>query len=428
MSERVEQATRAVREHVELGWDDAHVEVLLQRAKARARRRALARTTLAAAAMVALGVGAWWALPFGGAEAPTVATRPRATTVEGRAIRLGDGSVVTPLGESAEVIVVRVSDEEILLDLRRGAARFDVVPGLPRDFAVTAGEVRVGVVGTVFEVEREGEGAAVRVLEGRVRVSWPPDGEAILSAGEADHFPRAGAESPTRRGTAAHRARAGEGEPHASARELAEAPRAEADSAPPEREEPAIARAEAPPRARAEARSRARAEAAPRRGGTPRAPAPPPAWVAHAERGEYEEAARLLDAAGALETRDLDVLLLAADTMRLTGQPERALGYLDRAAALAQNDPRAPLVAFTRGRLLLTALSRPSEAAGAFAQARALAADRSLAMDAAAREVEALARAGDAEAARARAEEYVARYPNGLRVDAVRRWGGLTPP
>lgn len=420
MSERVEQATRAVREHVELGWDDAHVEVLLQRAKARARRRALARTTLAAAAMVALAVGAWWALPFGGAEAPTVATRPRATTVEGRAIRLGDGSVVTPLGESAEVIVVRVSDEEILLDLRRGAARFDVVPGLPRDFAVTAGEVRVGVVGTVFEVEREGEGAAVRVLEGRVRVSWPPDGEAILSAGEADHFPRAGGESPTRRGTAAQRARAGEGEPHASARELAEATRAEVDPAPPERAEPAIASAEAPPRARA--------EAAPRRGRAPRAPAPPPAWVAHAERGEYEEAARLLDAGGALETRDLDVLLLAADTMRLTGQPERALGYLDRAAALAENDPRAPLVAFTRGRLLLTALSRPSEAAGAFAQARALAADRSLAMDAAAREVEALARAGDAEAARARAEEYVARYPNGLRVDAVRRWGGLTSP
>ncbi|MCZ7677722.1 MAG: tetratricopeptide repeat protein [Sandaracinaceae bacterium] len=193
-----------------------------------------------------------------------------------------------------------------------------------------------------------------------------------------------------------------------------------ADPAPPERAEPERARAEAP--------ARARAEAAPRRGATPRAPAPPPAWVAHAERGEYEEAARLLDAAGALETTDLDVLLLAADTMRLTGQPERALAYLDRAASLAQNDPRAPLVAFTRGRLLLTGLSRPSEAAGAFVTARALATDPSLAMDAAAREVEALARAGDTEAARARAEEYVARYPNGLRVDAVRRWGGLPSP
>ena len=75
----------------------------------------------------------------------------------------------------------------------------------------------------------------------------------------------------------------------------------------------------------------------------------------------------------------------------------------------------------------MTALSRPHDAAEAFAQARALAPDGALAMDALAREVEARARAGDAEAARARAEEYIARYPNGLRVAAVRRWGALEP-
>ena len=150
--------------------------------------------------------------------------------------------------------------------------------------------------------------------------------------------------------------------------------------------------------------------------------------MALAESGEYEEAARLLEADdSAIESASLDVLLLASDTMRLTGQPDRALDYLDRAAVLAESDARAPLVAFTRGRLLLTALSRPYDAAEAFARARALAPRGSLAMDALAREVEARAQAGDAVAARARAEEYVARYPNGLRLAAVRRWGGLDP-
>ena len=48
-----------------------------------------------------------------------------------------------------------------------------------------------------------------------------------------------------------------------------------------------------------------------------------------------------------------------------------------------------------------------------------------LAEDALAREVEAAGRAGDKRRARALAEEFVARYPDGRRASAVRRAGGL---
>ena len=54
------------------------------------------------------------------------------------------------------------------------------------------------------------------------------------------------------------------------------------------------------------------------------------------------------------------------------------------------DDPRAPLAAFTLGRLLLMELGRPAEAAAAFAQARRLSPTGPFAEDALAREVEAL--------------------------------------
>jgi hypothetical protein len=54
-----------------------------------------------------------------------------------------------------------------------------------------------------------------------------------------------------------------------------------------------------------------------------------------------------------------------------------------------RSDPRAPLAAFTLGRVLLRELARPREAAAAFAQARALAPRGPFVEDALAREVEA---------------------------------------
>ena len=75
------------------------------------------------------------------------------------------------------------------------------------------------------------------------------------------------------------------------------------------------------------------------------------------------------------------------------------------------------------GRVLLEDLGRPAEAAAAFLKAQGTSSP--LDEDALAREVEAWARAGDRERARARAELYFTRYPLGTRARAVRSASGI---
>ena len=87
-------------------------------------------------------------------------------------------------------------------------------------------------------------------------------------------------------------------------------------------------------------------------------------------------------------------------------------------------DARAPLAAFTLGRLLLENLRQPADAARAFELARSLAGGSgALAEDALAREVEAWRAAGDANKATARAQRYQALYPNGTHTKQVLRVG-----
>ena len=114
-------------------------------------------------------------------------------------------------------------------------------------------------------------------------------------------------------------------------------------------------------------------------------------------------------------------LLLAADVARLSHHSGQAVTPLRRLLASFPGDPRAPLAAFTLGRVLLDELGRPREAAEAFARARSGA----MAEDALAREVEAWSRAGDSATARTRAELYLQLYPKGRRDRSVRRYGGL---
>jgi transmembrane sensor len=118
-------------------------------------------------------------------------------------------------------------------------------------------------------------------------------------------------------------------------------------------------------------------------------------------------------------------LLLASDVARLSKHPEEALAPLRKILRDHRKDSRAPVAAFTLGRVLLQDLKRPGEAADAFADARALDPNGTLAEDALAREVESAALTGDAARARTRAEEYVTRYPNGARVGSVKRHGGI---
>jgi hypothetical protein len=149
-----------------------------------------------------------------------------------------------------------------------------------------------------------------------------------------------------------------------------------------------------------------------------------PAWKVLAERGQYGEAYDVLHREPEASVRDeTHELLLAADTARLSGHSSEAVPYLQRILAQHGSDPRAHLVAFTLGRVLLDELGRPAEAAKAFARARDPRAP--LAEDALAREIEAWARAGDSRRAHALALEYRRSYPQGRRLRAVTKFGGI---
>ena len=118
-------------------------------------------------------------------------------------------------------------------------------------------------------------------------------------------------------------------------------------------------------------------------------------------------------------------MLLAADQARLSGHADEGAELLRKLLREHPSDPRAPLAAFTLGRLLLIELGRPAEAAAIFAQARRIAPTGPFAEDALVREVEALSKAGLAAEAHARALEYQHLYPNGQRMATVRTAGGI---
>jgi transmembrane sensor len=140
-----------------------------------------------------------------------------------------------------------------------------------------------------------------------------------------------------------------------------------------------------------------------------------------ARGGEFKAAYQLMSQSPSAVGSSAEDLMLAADAARLSGHPEQALGYLRRVTTEHASDSRAPLSAFTLGRVLLSQLSRPGEAAEAFALARRLKPGGSLAEDALAREAEARAAAGSRERARALAQEYVARYPHGKHLSSLQR-------
>lgn len=114
-----------------------------------------------------------------------------------------------------------------------------------------------------------------------------------------------------------------------------------------------------------------------------------PGWRELASVGDYAAAWTELST-HATDAIDAMVDLLAAgDVARLSGHADAAVGYLSRALAAHPSDPRAPLAAFTLGRVHLEDLGAPRAAAQAFARAYELGSDGPLAEDALAREVEA---------------------------------------
>lgn len=144
-------------------------------------------------------------------------------------------------------------------------------------------------------------------------------------------------------------------------------------------------------------------------------------FLALARGRDFKAAYQVLSQSPAAVGSSAEDLLLAADAARLSSHPEQAVGYLRRVTTEHAADSRAPLAAFTLGRVLLSQLSRPAEAAEAFALARRLRPGGSLAEDALAREAEARKMAGSASEAGALAAQYLARYPGGKHLPTMQR-------
>jgi transmembrane sensor len=282
-----------------------------------------------------------------------------------RAVVLGDGSTITPIAE-ATFVVREVSERRVVTVAEAGEVDVEVTPNVEREFVVEAGAVRVVVLGTRFRVQRlDGERTRVSTMRGLVRVEWD-GGSSEVGAGEEGVFPP---------------------EEHAVA-----------DEAP-------VEAPETP-------------EPEPRR-------APHRDWRELAQAGGYEEAYSIIEARGASAVRDeVDDLLLAADAARLSGRGARALPYLERVVRDHATDGRAPMAAFTRGRVLLS-LSHPARAGASFEDAMRLGAQGSLYENSLARAVEAYGRAGQNARASELARRYVERYPNGRWRSSVRAYGGI---
>jgi len=175
---------------IDPGLSDRDVERLV--AGGRARRVRRVRTRLAALA-VAVAAGGWFGLAHRGPASdlgragalPDVAAQPGTAS---RRFRFTDGSIASPADDRAAITVREDSPARVSVDLSSGRERFEVVPGLRREFAVRAGDVTVTVLGTIFSVERIADRVGVSVERGEVKVDWGL-GRRTLTVGESAWFP-----------------------------------------------------------------------------------------------------------------------------------------------------------------------------------------------------------------------------------------------
>jgi len=374
MSDLAERLSAAGR-HVASRWNAQREQSVWTRVERARRSESRTRLMVAAAACVAIlaVVLAWrWLDADSGRAASADAAAAASTTAP---MRLSDGSTIAPLSPGTRFVPVRDAPTGTTIRLLEGAARFVVAPRDHGPFTVHAGPLMVRVLGTAFRVSLDEKTVGVVVESGRVRLTWP-EGTTELGPGEERTLSIA----------AALRARS------------KTAPSIDSDDG---------------------------ASASDSQTPTPAAGATL-SWKTLAGLGEYGRAYERMHAQGpAAVHNDVGDLLLAADVARLGGHPDEAAQYLQRVVDSHRGDPRAPLAAFTLGRILLDQLGRPAEAAQAFDTSRRLSPAGAMAEDALAREVVSWARAGNTSAAQTRAREYLRRYPNGRLTKSMQRHAGL---
>ncbi len=335
---------------------------------------ALAMAGAAAATALALAAPAREVAPSPGPlhRASGAAVLPLDGAAGERAVAFDDRSRVELSGD-ARLEPARNDGRVFEASLVRGRARFDVAPRGPRRWTIDCGLATVTVLGTSFVAERSPGRLRVSVLHGLVRVA----GERV----------------------------------EGGARVLAEGESIDVLAPPPA---PAVAAAPvavapvAPPAARARV-----------------APVAREAWRDLAARRDFDRAWEALGPGGAASreaTASADDLLALGEVAHRSRHYAEAASLYARFVRSHRGHPQSAVVGFTLGRLELDQLGDARAAAASFEAALAAGAPRYLQEDLHARRVEALARAGDRDGARAAAEAYLRLFPAGRRAADVRRW------
>jgi len=391
-------------EWVQEDWSDERLRrgrVALERAAARQRmtRQAVAASGAALVAAAAITMAFTWPRGEGDLLAGfspiglSVSDIEMDADVPG-ALHFHDGSMAIPLDTDTAMATSLDEPNRAGLELLGGSARFDVVPRPSRSFDVQVGTVRVSVLGTRFDVRRQARHVMVHVQRGRVRVQWL-GGERILTASQSGVFPL-------------------------------ELPVAGADAGAADEPETVVPEEavmefdldftlDPPEELLGEEGGDTERDGSAARPG-------PRDWRTLARAGSYDDA---YEASRGVTVGDsMTDLMLAADTARLTGHLAEAVVHLQRAIGLHPSDRRAHLAAFTLGRVQLQQ-GQPANAARAFLRAQQLDTGGVMREAALAREVQALARAGNRDAARRRAQAYLTQFPTGRHAGSVRPYADV---
>lgn len=123
------------------------------------------RPLAGAAAGLALAAASWWLWPGRTADGQSYATEARGY----QRIVLPDGSVVELNASSTAEVRFTASARRVRLT--GGEAHFNVAKNPARPFIVTARQVEVRAIGTMFAVRHAAQGIEVLVTEGRVAVA-----------------------------------------------------------------------------------------------------------------------------------------------------------------------------------------------------------------------------------------------------------------
>lgn len=298
---------------------------------------------------------------------------------------------------SSRVRVLETDRRGASVALENGALHAEVVHRAESAWRVIAGPITVRVTGTRFDLRWSAvtEEFSVSVSEGSVIVA----GSVV------------GSERPVHAGETLR----------VGVREKRLAITNSAETATPGPRE-AAARAEPPP-ASAGSSPAPRVEPSLPSGSVSSELAPKDDWRELARRGLLRKAFAAAESSGfdaACQVASPAELLQLGDAARLSGRPDRARQALLALRSRYPSDPRRAAAAFALGKVAFDQSGAYAQAAEWFSTSLREQPNGSLSREAAGRLIEAYQRAGNAQAARRAATDYLARHPDGPHADIAR--------